>query len=267
MSKEKCGLPSIRALRQSVADVLAVRENRLTLILSQILLLIFVALYVTLNQVFFAIDTTMTVELHNALAYLLFAAYVLILVFVSLFLTLPCVIGFLRMAGKMERGETVVTAELFAIFSDKHLYRDALRLSWRAFWRIAVTVLTVTVTLRLSTHFFAGKLLAGLLCGVVVLFELIGGAWLILHGFSLLADVMMCTEQTLCQAKADTVGGYRAGMHFFAGFLPFILLGILSYGILLLWEVFPSMAIGYFRYCRELRDQNLNIHSEEQYNE
>jgi hypothetical protein len=258
---------SMGMLRQSVRDVLSMRENRLVLIESQLLLLIFVALYVTLSQTFFAMQMIPAIHLNVALTYLLFAMYAVLLVVFSVFLVLPSVVGFMRLAVRMEQGEDVMPAELFSVFSDKRLYRLALWLSWRGFWRVAVTVTVVRFTIAVSTYFFAGNLLAGVVCGVIVVLELIGGIFLILRGFSLLADALF-SECTVKQAMATMPrGAVGAATHFLWGFLPWLLLCILTFGILLLWEVLPCMAIAYFRYCRALNDQNLNIHSEEYINE
>lgn len=260
--RTKRELPSIRQIRQSVGDLLAEKERRMTLILAQILLLLFVALYISIAQAFGALQMLSAVLLHAWLNYLLYALYLVINAAVSVFFVLPTVIGFLQMAALMERDETVALTDLFAVFSKRALYREALGISWRAFWRVALTVIAVKTTVSLSTYFFAGSLPAGIICGIIVLLELLGGLWLILHGFSLVAD--LCTaSQPLRRARAAATGGFRVGVHYFAGFLPWLLLGVLSFGILLVWEVLPCMAVGYFRYCRELQEQNLNIHSEE----
>ncbi len=261
LPRTKRELPSVRLLRQSVGDVLATRENRLILIKSQILLLLFVALHVALTQVLSQLQSILSSV--SAVAYLLFALYVLLLVAVWTLLTLPAVIGFLRLAREMEQGRIAVTADLFAVFSEKHLYRESIRLSWRVLWRVFVTVLLVKATVCFSSYYFAGNLAAGLICGIVVLFELIGGVCLIFHGFPLLAELLEGERRLHSKRLPVFKGSIRTGVHFFTGFLPWLLLGILSYGILLLGDVVPCMAVAYFRYCRVLKEQNLNIHSEE----
>ena len=260
--REKRELPCVGALRRSARDVLAVQENRLILIEAQVLLLLFAALYVTLSQTLWALQSVLLGLVEVDLTLLLFAVYLLLLAILAVFLLLPSIIGFLRLAGRMARGERVALSELFDVFSDKGLYRWARRMSRRWFWRIALTVTVVEMTVSLSSYLFAGNLLAGLICSGIVILELVGGLWLILKGFSMLADHLFLQElgRTRATAPKRSVG---AALHFIIGFLPWLLLGILSFGILLLWEVFPCMAVSYFSYCRELKDQNLNIHSEE----
>ena len=156
MPRTKRELPNVRLLRQSVGDVLATRENRLILIKSQILLLLFVALHVVITQVFSQLQSVLSSAL--AVSYLLLALYGLLLLAVGTLLILPSVIGFLRLAREMEQGRIAVTADLFAVFSEKHLYRDSIRLSWRVLWRVFVTVLLVKATVRFSSYYFAGNL-------------------------------------------------------------------------------------------------------------
>ena len=260
--REKRELPRVGLLRRSARDVLAVQENRLILIEAQVLLLLFVALYITLSQTFWALQSMLAAISGMDLTIPLFAVYLVALTLLAVLLLLPAVIGFLRLAGRMERGERVVLSELFGVFSDKGLYQWAKRISRRWFWRIALTVTVIEVTVSLSSSLFAGSLLAALICSGIVILELIGGLWLILKDFSMLAGCLFPEDFGRARTSAHR-RSVRSALHFIVGFLPWLLLGVLSFGILLLWEVLPCMAISYFGYCRELKDQNLNIHSEE----
>ena len=86
---------------------------------------------------------------------------------------------------------------------------------------------------------------------------------MLFRDFSLMAEVLVSDLSVKEARKAVRKRRPRGGVRFAIGFLPWILLGILTLGVMLLWEVLPSMAVAYFRYCRQLKENGLNIDSEE----
>ncbi len=258
---QKCK-PDARSAYRAAGDALARDGRRLVLIEAIVVTCIMVGVFVMLYQVFsvHGILFPMT-EIEILLFY---TVYYLLVCGLVLFVTLPLLLGLLRLSGRVEEDETPVLAELFYYFSSGRLYRRALSLSFGGFWRMLCVVLAVAATCGATVYFFPGELLAGFLCGVAVLIEILVWLLLVLRGFSVFA-VAFYDEVPLREARAmarTLVKGDRfGGLRFLFACLPRILLGLLTFGVYLLWDVLPRMGVAYFSYCKQMND--MIIRSEE----
>ena len=264
MTKRKKILPDFAIAYREAGQILSLHGNRLLLIEAILLSLITVLLYmffcdtytILLGYWMYGIDLWLSILLKVLLGVLISL--------LTLFFTLPLLIGLFGLAGDMETGRVCVLADLFAPFSTRKEYRRALSLSWGAFWRFGLIVLVVSLTCNIGVYFFEGSLLAGLACGVAVVVEIFVGLWLCGRCFASMASAHM-TDLPIRAARADAKRSWRTcrtgGASFVLQMLPRILLGLVTFGILLLWETLPRMLVAYFRYCRYMIEKT--IQSEE----
>lgn len=265
MKKRTYSSPGFADAYREAGQILGLGGNRLLLIEAILLALLTVLLYVFLCNTYFAL---LGYWIGGDVLWLSIALEVLLGFLISLltlFFTLPLLIGLFGLAGNIERGRACVLADLFAPFSSAQAYRRALVLAWGAFWRFGLIVLAVMLTCHLGMYFFPGSLLAGLLCGVAVAIEIFVGLMLCVKRFASMA-VALYEETPLSHARAAALELTRmcrtGGAIFILNLLPRILLGLLTLGVLLLWETLPRMLVAYFRYCRHMNE--MIIRSEEQ---
>ena len=256
MQERKRKAPDVLELRARAGEILSVHGNRLMLIEAIVILLITVMLYSFGNTAFVLLLDAVVVSAPWAEP-LLQAAYWLLVTLFTLFFTLPLSLGLLRMSWDMEIGTETSLLRLFSSFSCGRTYLRSLRLSFGAVWRTLLIVIAVALTCNLTLYFFAGSLLAGILCGALVVVEIAVWSLLVLRRFPTLA-VAMYEETPLPRARAIALQITRrcpmGGLKFFLRFLPQILLGLLTFGIFLIWEVLPRMCVTYFLYCRHMNE-------------
>lgn len=232
--------------RREATAILGHRQNRLTLIGAILVLLVLVPVYITGYASYFSLAQLWCGLFAWRMMLASFLYFLLTALFTLLF-TLPATVGLAWMAGDMATGGDAVLSDLFAPFSDKARYRCALKASWSLFWRVGIIVAVVALTCHLTVFFFEGSLVAGLLCGLLVVLEIASGLWCSLGGFS--AWAVSYAQKDSRERMPWRNGRDKArGLCYLIGFLPQILLGILSLGILLLWDVLPMMSVTYFRY-------------------
>lgn len=243
-------------------DILALDGQRLRLIEASVVCIVMVSAYVILYRAVFLMGSVMPAS--KAQDLITFGIYAVLSCVLTLFVTLPLTLGLWRLAGKAAFKSHLAPIGLFYYFSSAILYRRALRLSFGAFWRMLCVVLAVAATCGTTVHFFAGELLAGLLCGVAVLLEVVLWSLLCLRRFAVFAiafneDVPLkaVRRRADLMQRADRFCGVR----FVLTFLPRVLLGLLTFGLYLLWDVLPRMGVAYFIYCNQIND--MIIQSEE----
>lgn len=256
--------PDFAAAYREAGQILGSRGNRLLLIEAILISLLTVMLYV------FVCDTYMILLgfwIYGTELWLSLVLQILLGLLISaltLFFTLPLLIGLFGLAGNLESGHDAALADLFAPFSSSKSYRRALGFAWGAFWRLGLIVLCVILTCRVGVSFFEGSLLAGLACGIAVAVEVLLGLWLCGKCFSSMF-VAQTSDQPIKLARAYAKRMWRmcrtGGALFVLGMLPRILLGLLTLGVLLLWDTLPRMTVVYFRYCRYMNE--MIIRSEE----
>jgi hypothetical protein len=248
-------MPELSTVGKDAADLLAQNGNRLLLIEAIAVSLVPVSLYVTWNAIFTSVLALPTLAGNEAALLWVRIAYGVGNALLTLFLTLPLLVGLFGLAARIERGEDAVLAMLFSPFSGKAAYWRALQLSWEFLWRLCAMILAVALTYLLTLANFAGSFSAGLVCAGLILLELGVGLWVCARHFAVMAfaaDASLPLSLARGQAHALTRCYKSAGVRFWMYFLPWLLLGLLTFGILLLADVFPKMLISYFRYCRRL---------------
>jgi len=236
---------------------------RMLLIRALVILLLMVLPYYLLGTAMHLLSVMVLSAVESCPPWIPSAVVACVLSALTLFFTLPLCVGFLRMAKKTQRRVVGNLNELFGVFSDKDAYHRALRISFFIFWRVGLLVLLVFATCEGTVHFFAGSLAAGLICAVLVLLEIAVGILLLLRHFPFVFYAMdpalsmgEVMEKTRLAASRDPMLGLR----FFLGLFPWLLLGTLTFGILLVWDVLPRASVAYFDYCRQLHE---NIRLEE----
>ena len=257
--------PDFRELREEAGDVLAKDGNRLLLIEATVLSLVPFVTYPFLYTAFSAVlQPLLYNEAADWMVALVLVGFFLLLAALTVFLTLPLLLGVLRMAWRMTEGEEVVLADLFSSFSTAKTYRRSLHLSARTFWRLGLLVAVVCLTCGIAVSAFERTVAVGLLCGFVVLLEVAVGVTLLLRQFPCLA-VAIYEDTPMRDARRIARNLTRrccfGGLLFWLHFVPHLLLGLLTFGIFLIWEVLPRMCVSYFLYCRKIND--MMIQSEE----
>ena len=244
--------------RMQGTKTLAQDGNRLRLAMAMLLLLVAVLLYSILQYTCSMLADALRQAVGEWLAILIVDACQLICLAITLFFTAPAVIGFYDLAGRMSRGEDTVLADLFSPFSERKRYARALALSWSVFWRIGLAVFVMLITDATYTTFSNGAwgwfllttailVAEGILC-VCSLLRLFWMPYLVLEEG--LSPRLARRESRMLRRRAK--GAARA---FRKTWFWWIVLGFLTVGVLLLWEVLPRMAVSYFHYCREARNE------------
>lgn len=179
----------------------------------------------------------------------------LFLLALTLLLVLPLTVGFFRMCHRTARGLHVTLADLFSCFDSGASYRKSLLLSFDLFWRVGLLTGIAIATCSTMVSWLGNDLGTGLLCGLVVLVEVLVGLPLVLRRFSTWA---ISIDRDLPCVAAGHVAKRIArrtrhgGMLFLLNMVPRLLLGVLTLGIFLIWEVLPRMCVAYFLYCNKL---------------
>ncbi|MBE6601765.1 MAG: hypothetical protein E7637_04590 [Ruminococcaceae bacterium] len=242
-------------VREQASEILSENGNRLMLIEALGLCLLTVPLYVALHTL-----CMMGVRLLPQLPLLVWEWILAGLIFfLTLLVTLPLLYGVARMASCMERGEEVSLSDLFAPFTSGRRYFYALHASFHTLRLLSLVVLMIWMTESAIAALIVDPVLAwgiGVLC---FLAEAVIGICLLYGQFPLLAVTVHeeCdadTHESLSALSASSSQRYAS--RFFGGFFFRILLGVLSFGILLLWDVIPLMLVSYFRYCRRINDND-----------
>ncbi len=260
--KSKRELPPLSNAMHKAAGVISQKGNRLTLTLAWMLWMLSAMLCFFLNEVLSALAWLARAAMGWWLAPV---AYELIRLClwgaVTLFLLLPLLQGILGLSRDMMKGEIVPLADLFRPFSARWSYAGCLSSSVALTWRGMLTVLVIRVTYGAFQALFSGQLLGGIVCAILILGELFLGFWLCVRVFPrfyfAVRDERMpgweAMEETVALRRAFPTGGFR----FFCGFLPRILLGCCTIGLLLLVDTLPMMCLTYVTDCEtmnEIRD-------------
>ncbi len=233
--------PSPFSSLSRAGELLTVDGRRIVLVEALLLCLPTVGAYVLLGKLY-AFLCTLPILVFWELV-LLTSGYVLLLCALTLFLALPQAYGFLQMCRAVSHNRTPLPIELFAGFGDGRSYRQMLRLSWRAFWRMLCLAGAVALTMLLVSY-IPSPLIAWLVCTLCIIAECILYLWLVLRGFGAAASVL--------EGADFPVPNRKGGARFALACLPHVLLGLLTLGIYLLWDVLPRIGVAYFGYCRQL---------------
>lgn len=255
---EQKPLPDFRDTREQAGEILSQKSNRLKLIEGIVLCVMPILLTIVLANLLWEIQQIVvwndTAKLVATICFNLFSA-----VF-HLFLTVPLTVGLMGLAKRMSDGEYVSLIEIFEPFSSGEAYRRAFGVAFRLFWTVGLLVLAVSLTVEFLPVIGKGFGIA-LLTAILAVAEII--LWLVFAmrrfvtvSFALVRGVSFRKAK---KATADIAGYSRnGGIVWLLNFLPWVLLGFLTVGLLLLADVLPRMCISYHLYCKELIE-NANL--------
>ena len=216
--------------RANADAILARGANRLLLIEAILIVCVFVALFISLESATALLLTTLTEN--ELLSSLLPAVTSLICFVLGIFFAAPVVLGLFRLAEQMQAGEAPVLLDLFYYLSSRERYVQGLRATWLGSLKVVLMILIVdTVNILCPLAWLSGILKAL----VILLFTL----WMLLP-YSKLYSRLRTTD------KPARIGG---GLRLVWFFLPWLLLGLVSIGLLLVLDVFPRMLLTYFCDC------------------
>ena len=243
-------------VRAQAGAILAEEGNRLLLIEALILCLPLVMLHLFLDAVFYVLSAILPQIPSPIFEWVGFGVSVLLLLCV----TRPALLGVFGIAARLERGKRVVLTDLFLPFSSRAGYARALAASVR----LTPVFVLVDLLLQGSAYLSASLLPAGLPATAA---NVTLSALALLLGLVLLLRRFDLPARAYAEESGTSAGGVRRmcrtrdAFAFLWGYLPRILLGILTLGVLLLIDVIPQMLLAYFRFCRY--QSEMTIQSEE----
>ena len=230
MQKQVQSKKRLLEARANADAILARGANRLLLIEAILIVCVFVALFISLESATALLLTTLTEN--ELLSSLLPALTSLIYFVLGIFFAAPVVLGLFRLAEQMQAGEDPVLLDLFYYLSNRKRYAQGLRATWLGSLKVVLMILIVdTVNILCPLAWLSGILKAL----VILLFTL----WM-LFPYSKLYSRLRTTD------KPARIGG---GLRLVWFFLPWLLLGLVSIGLLLVLDVFPRMLLTYFCDC------------------
>ena len=221
--------------RRDADAILAQGANRLLLIEAILIVCVFVSLFVSLQSATALLLTALPEsELFSSL---LTAALSLVYLLLGVLFAAPVVLGLFRMAEQMQAGNSPVLMDLFYYLSSGERYRKGLRITRLASIKLLLAVLIVnTVNFLCPISWLCGLLTAAVIILLVV--------WMLIP-YSKLNSHLKGEDKPM-----RPFGGVRLVLFF----LPWLLLGLVSIGLLLVLDVFPRMLLTYFCDCN--REEN-----------
>ncbi len=174
-----------------------------------------------------------------------------------LLVVMPLFVGLLGMAARMANDCNVYLPDLFLPFATGKKYLRALIVLWPLYWKFGVFYWFPGIAFNALISYF-GRTPLLVILGAVVLGLLIA-VWLLLglRGFVRLSFLLQWRMPLLAANRANRqIAGksFSGGGLWWLCFLPRILLGFLTVGILLVADVIPRMLISYFRYAGRMTD-------------
>ncbi len=246
MKQKRVSGLDFRRLWLESGEVLAENSNRLTLILALMVAACPLMLYLSVLSVFRLAVFPLFSE-REFLGTLIAACSLLAL---SLFITLPLWTGLLWMAKNMETGKATPLTEIFYAFSNQNSYGKALKLSRGVLWRISLLIAEEWVA-TLFVKMIFGETVLGSLLGIPI-YLAIFVAWFF---FAVRSFLKPCLAwQIPDDAPRMCPYARSVGTRYCLGFFPWIVLSLMTFGILLLADTLPRMLIAYFRLCRKLNE-------------
>ena len=217
--------------RANADAILARGANRLLLIEAILIVCVFVALFISISSAASLLLSALP-QADEYLYPLLYYATSAICFLLGIFFAAPVFLGLFRLAEQMQAGEAPVLLDLFYYLSSRERYVQGLRATWLGSLKVVLMLLIVdTVNILCPLAWLSGILKAL----VILLFTL----WMLLP-YSKLYSRLRTTD------KPARIGG---GLRLVWFFLPWLLLGLVSIGLLLVLDVFPRMLLTYFCDC------------------
>ena len=233
-------------LRMESGAALATNGNRLTLILACMIATSPLMLYTSALSL---LRLGVLPLLPNAQPMGFFMGAVIVLL-LSQFITLPLWAGLLRVASQMEQGQDADLTQLFYAFCNGSNYKAAQGIAFSILWRLSLLALLEGLAVIFIQRLFAETV--GVILWGVPLYLAVFAVWFLIaiRGFFIPYLAWKDSETSL------RVSPYSAsvGRHYWLGFFPWIVLSLLTFGVLLLADTLPRMLIAYFRLCNKLNE-------------
>ena len=233
---KKC-LPQARCEADSI---LATGANRLLLIEAILIVCVFVVLFTSLQSATaFLLAATVP---NDTVASLLFWAASLAFLVLGILFAAPVILGLFRLAEQMQAGEDPVLLDLFYFLSSRERYQQGLHITRTASRKIATTVIAWSGIDLVWSAFVPESFLFNALYGMLMTAMIILCTVWLLFPYGKLYSLLKNQNKPLCQ---------RGGIRFVFFFFPWILLGFISVGLLLVLDVIPRMLLTYFCDCKQ----------------
>lgn len=245
-------------LRLEAGEVLAQNANRLKLTEAIMIAVTPLLLYSVLISTYSIAVLPMLDPASAPLSASLWeVGFAVLLGLLTVLFSLPLSVGVLWMASDMEAGKECELRDVFRAFSSPAYYRRAVAISWSVFWRVLLLIGAESIlasVFALLPSLFLVWILQALLMTVTLL---LWGVLMLPAFFKVyfITDSVDFGMRERMRASARTLG-----FRYWQGFLPWLLLSLLTFCILLLADVLPRMLIAYFRLSRRL---NKTIQSED----
>lgn len=246
MRQKKLPTVDFFRLRAEAGAVLAKNGNRLTLILACMIAASPLMLYVS------AISAVRLIaaSFFSNLQWFRFAASAAIALLLTQLITLPLWMGLLRIASVIEDGQEPSLTLLFDAFRSRSKYKTAQRASFSILWRAALLILTEVGASSLINALFQGT--AEVILWGIPLYLSVFLIWfsLTVRGFL----IPYLSWQIPDAAMRMQPYAASLGKHYWMGFFPWIVLSLMTFGVLFLADTLPRMLIAYFRLCNKLNE-------------
>ena len=245
----------MRRVHRRAGELLAERGNRLLLIEAIAVLLLFAVMYSSFSYACAALLFLAPED--RALLIGATAVHALGTLLLTVMLVVPTFLGVCRIAYKMTRSERVVLADMFCAFSDRRNYRRTVSAARGFLLRAAAVWIACEVTYLLFVYLIPPLDGIELLCGLLIGIEVLCGVAILLRGYPMLYVMLQNGEAPLSEVRrqAQTQPSVFRGGRFFIFFLPSIVLGFFTVGILWIADTLPRMLVAYFVDC-EAADQD-----------
>ena len=175
----------------------------------------------------------------------------------QLLVTAPLLVGMLQMAVRMANDEDAFLPELFSPFSSGKAYFRVLVILWPFYWKMGLFWLLPGLAFDGLTALFGASALLSILKTVVSFLLVVAWILLALRGFLRLSFLLQWRMPLPASGRANReIAGrsFAGGGIWWIHYLPRIILGFLTVGILLIADVIPRMMISYFRYAGRMTD-------------
>ncbi len=249
----KTNVRAFRDVRREAGEVLAKNGNRLLLVQALGVCLLFVALYMLLCSCCSIVLSFFAFEMAAIL--LTIAAFAVITVALTLFLTLPTLYGLFYLGAQAVAGERPLLIDLFYFFTTGARYRRALAMGARPVARVCIVGVAAAILSVAAILWDPWDPIVLLVSGTLISLLLLGGLLWVLSGYSELYFVFRHPDLPVGEAvrlsKEVRPSRFSRGVRYAVGFLPWLLLGLLTCGVLWIWDVLPRMLTAYFCDCAD----------------
>ena len=196
---------------------------------------------------------------------LFFLGYIIIAVAYTLLVCFPLLLGVLRLARSMVRGEETSMASIFEAFSRRRTHWRAVCLGDQVIGQAIGPMLIGLVLCAIPDSNLEDGWIKTLICAAIVLIFLMLNVFFWRRGFWLLGFSQTLSGLSIRKVKKEARKALRhtrrVPLRYLLFFLPRILLGIVTLGIYLLAEALPLIMLTYFCECE--KTQNLMKQLEE----